>query len=97
MGQYTRQLRSDWTDAWESGRGPDPLPMPLQSMISEPVLRRIDGLAAKGDEGARALATYWVGQGVGMMNAVKSARQVVYEFAEDYLEAAERLAGSLAD
>ncbi len=96
-GKPTRQLRSDWTDAWESGVAPGPLPMPLQSMISEPALRRVDTLAAAGDEGARALATYWVGQGVGLMNAVKPARQVVYEFAEDYLAAAERLADSLGD
>jgi NAD(P)H-dependent flavin oxidoreductase YrpB (nitropropane dioxygenase family) len=96
-GKPTRQLRSDWTDAWESGSGPDPLPMPLQAMISEPALRRIDTLATRGDEGARALATYWVGQGVGLMNSVKSAKQVVYEFAEDYLAAAERLAGTLGD
>lgn len=94
-GKPTRQLKSDWTEAWESGEGPKPLPMPLQSMISEPVLRRIDTLAASGDEGARALATYWVGQGVGLMNSVKPARQVVYEFAEDYLAAVERLRESL--
>jgi NAD(P)H-dependent flavin oxidoreductase YrpB (nitropropane dioxygenase family) len=96
-GKPTRQLKSDWTEAWESGNAPEPLPMPLQSMISEPALRRIDTLAAKGDEGARALATYWVGQGVGLMNSVKPARQVVYEFAEDYLAAAERLRDLLAD
>src|SRR6185312_11543603 len=96
-GKPTRQLKSDWTEAWESGNGPEPLPMPLQSLISEPVLRRIDTLAANGDEGARALATYWVGQGVGLMNSTKPAKQVVYEFAEDYLAAAERLANSLGD
>jgi NAD(P)H-dependent flavin oxidoreductase YrpB (nitropropane dioxygenase family) len=96
-GKPTRQLKSDWTEAWESGLGPDPLPMPLQSIISEPALRRIDTLAAKGDDGARALATYWVGQGVGLMNTVKPARQVVYEFAQDYLAAAERLSDSLGD
>jgi NAD(P)H-dependent flavin oxidoreductase YrpB (nitropropane dioxygenase family) len=96
-GKPTRQLKSDWTKAWESGQGPQPLPMPLQSIISEPALRRIDTLAANGDEGARALATYWVGQGVGLMNTVKSARQVVYEFAQDYLAAAERLSDSLGD
>jgi NAD(P)H-dependent flavin oxidoreductase YrpB (nitropropane dioxygenase family) len=96
-GKPTRQLKSDWTEAWESGLGPDPLPMPLQSIVSEPALRRIDTLAAKGDAGARALATYWVGQGVGLMNAVKPARQVVYEFAQEYLAAAERLSDSLGD
>ena len=45
---------SDWTDAWDADHAPEPLPMPLQSMISEPALRRIDTLAANGDEGARA-------------------------------------------
>jgi NAD(P)H-dependent flavin oxidoreductase YrpB (nitropropane dioxygenase family) len=94
-GKYSRQLRSDWTQAWESVEAPDPLPMPLQAMISGPALDRIDALAAHGDEGAQALATYWVGQGVGLMNGVKSAKQVVYEFAADYLEAAERLTNSL--
>jgi NAD(P)H-dependent flavin oxidoreductase YrpB (nitropropane dioxygenase family) len=96
-GKLSRQLRSDWTDAWESGAGPEPLQMPLQSMLSEPVLRRVDGLAAAGDPGARALATYWVGQGVGLMNSVKSVKQLVYEFVQDYIEAAERLARSLED
>src|SRR6202040_4020506 len=49
-GKPTRQLKSDWTEAWESGHAPEPLPMPLQSMITEPALRRVDTLAAKGDE-----------------------------------------------
>jgi NAD(P)H-dependent flavin oxidoreductase YrpB (nitropropane dioxygenase family) len=96
-GKPSRQLRSDWTDAWLPGRGPDPLPMPLQSMLSELPMRRVDDLAARGHDGARALATYWVGQGVGSMNSVKPAKQVVYEFAEDYLAAAERLGSSLSD
>ena len=28
-GKYSRQLRSPWTDAWESEEAPEPLPMPL--------------------------------------------------------------------
>jgi NAD(P)H-dependent flavin oxidoreductase YrpB (nitropropane dioxygenase family) len=97
-GKPSRQLVSDWTDAWapnEGGR--TPLPLPLQSMLVEPTLRRIDALAATGHPGAQALATYFVGQGVGLMNKVKPAREVVLEFIEDYVAAAERLGGSLAD
>jgi NAD(P)H-dependent flavin oxidoreductase YrpB (nitropropane dioxygenase family) len=95
-GKPSRQLVSDWTDAWLPHEGgQQPLPLPLQSMISEPALRRIDKLAASGHPGAQALATYWVGQGVGLMNKVKPAREVVLEFIEDYLAAAERLSGSL--
>ncbi len=96
-GKYTRQLRSTWTDAWAADDAPIPLPMPLQSLVSEPALARIDKLAQAGDPGARALATYWVGQGVGLMNSPQSVRSVVQDFMEDFAEAAERLAGIMED
>ncbi len=97
-GKPSRQLVSDWTDAWapKSG-GRQPLPLPLQSMLSEPALRRIDKLAATGHPGAQALATYWVGQGVGLMNKTKPVREVVLDFIEDYVAAAERLNKSLEE
>jgi NAD(P)H-dependent flavin oxidoreductase YrpB (nitropropane dioxygenase family) len=90
-GKPSRQLRSAWTDAWESAGSPGALPMPLQSLISEPALRRVDALAAGGHAGARELATYWVGQGVGLMTSVRPAAEVVREMAEDLLAATERL------
>jgi NAD(P)H-dependent flavin oxidoreductase YrpB (nitropropane dioxygenase family) len=96
-GKPSRQLKSDWTAAWDSAKSPGALPMPLQSLLSEPVMRRIDTLAERGDPGAQALATYWVGQGVGLMNKVRPVRDVVYEMAEDFAAAAERLAQVLAD
>lgn len=92
-GKYSRQIRSPWTDAWESDEAPDPLPMPLQSLVSEPALGKVIKLAESGHEGARQLATYWVGQGVGMMTQTLSAKQVVYDFMEDFLAAGERLGG----
>ncbi|WP_099025377.1 NAD(P)H-dependent flavin oxidoreductase [Mycolicibacterium palauense] len=97
-GKPSRQLVSDWTAAWQPAEGGrKPLPLPLQSMLVEPVLRRVDKLAAAGHPGAQALATYFVGQGVGLMNRVKPAREVVLEFIEDYVAAAERLGDSLAE
>ena len=90
-GKPSRQLRSTWTDAWDSGSSPDPLPMPLQSLVSEPALRKIDKLSQSGHEGARELATYWVGQGVGLMNQESSVRNVMQDFQEDFLAACERL------
>ncbi len=96
-GKHSRQLRSPWTDAWESPGAPTPLPMPLQSLVSEPALRKIDKLSESGHAGARELATYWVGQGVGLMNQSKSVRAVVQEFKEDFLTAYERLNTCLAD
>lgn len=94
-GKPARQLSSDWTRAWEPGVGPGSLPMPLQSMLVEPALRRIDALAERNHVGATELATYFVGQGVGLMNTVRSVREVVYDFAVDYVEATERLTATL--
>ena len=97
-GKPSRQLVSDWTNAWAPNPGGRaPLPLPLQAMVAEPALRRIDKLAQNGHPGAQALSTYWVGQGVGLMNKIKPAREVVLEFIEDYLNAAERLCRSIED
>ena len=94
-GKYTRQLRSPWTDAWESADAPEPLPAPLMSLVSEPALRKVTKLAEGGHAGARQLATYFVGQGVGLMNSIQDTRTVVREFMEDYLAAVERLSATV--
>ncbi len=96
-GKFSRQLRSPWTDAWESEKAPESLPMPLQSLVAEPPLAKVAKLAEGGHEGARQLATYWVGQGVGLMNEIQSTRDVMREFMEDYIEATERLSSALED
>ncbi len=90
-GKHSRQLVSPWTEAWESEKAPDPLPMPLQPMVAEPALQKVNKLAEGGHVGARDLSTYWVGQGVGLMNASISASDVVQEFKEDFISAYERL------
>ena len=66
--------------------------MPLQPMVAEPALTKVNKLAEGGHEGAKELSTYWVGQGVGLMNQTISASDVVQEFKEDFIEAYERLA-----
>jgi len=96
-GKPSRQLRSPWTDAWEAEGAPKPLPMPLQSLVSEPALRKVDKLSEGGHEGAKALATYWVGQGVGLMNEAMGAGQVVQEFKTDWIAACERLNGFIGE
>ncbi len=90
-GKHSRQLRSSWTDAWERPDAPEPLGRPLQRLISEPALRKVEKLSEIGHQGAQALATDWVGQGVGLMNASQSVRSVVYGFKEDFIDAYERL------
>jgi NAD(P)H-dependent flavin oxidoreductase YrpB (nitropropane dioxygenase family) len=96
-GKPSRQLRSAWTAAWAAPDSPAPLPMPLQSLISEPVLRRVDTLAEGGDPHAAELATYFVGQGVGLLDQVRPAREVVHAMAEEFLTATGRLTAFVSD
>jgi NAD(P)H-dependent flavin oxidoreductase YrpB (nitropropane dioxygenase family) len=96
-GKYSRQLRSPWTDAWESGEAPEPLPMPLQSLVSEAPLAKVTKLAESGHEGAKQLATSFVGQGVGLIESIQDTRTVVREFMEDYLAAVERMSATLEE
>jgi NAD(P)H-dependent flavin oxidoreductase YrpB (nitropropane dioxygenase family) len=86
-GKFSRQIKSAWTEAWEGPDSPRPLQMPYQTLLSEPALRLALRAAERGNEKARELVTYWVGQCVGLTDSVKSTRAVVTEFMEDYAEA----------
>ncbi len=86
-GKPARQLRSAWTDAWEGPESPGPLPMPLQGILSEPAMRRVTQAAEAGNEQARALVSYFVGQGVGLVDGVRSVRNVMLDFMTEYAEA----------
>ena len=86
-GKFSRQLRSTWHDKWEAPGAPAALPMPLMGVLVEPVLQQINNAALKGNAQACALVTYFVGQGVGLIDGVKSATRVVQDFKEDFAEA----------
>jgi len=97
-GKPARQLRSVWTDAWD--RAPDSpgaLPMPLQSIISRDAFNSIDRAATAGNAQARDLVSYFVGQGVGLIDSVRSAGAVVQEFKEDFVDAVEHMNALLAE
>jgi len=97
-GKPARQLRSTWTEAWErSPNSPKALPLPLMSMISRDALRSVDRSAAAGNPKAREMVTYFVGQGVGLIDSVRSAGQVVQDFKQDFLAAVEHLGGLLEE
>jgi NAD(P)H-dependent flavin oxidoreductase YrpB (nitropropane dioxygenase family) len=90
-GKFSRQLKSAWTEAWELPEAPEPLPMPYQTILSEPALRAALHAAEQGNAKARELVTYWVGQCVGLTDTVKSCRAVVQEFMEDFAAAIEEM------
>ena len=84
-GKPARQLRTPWTDAWDDPKGPGPLPMPLQFMLTAEAQTRI------GRSNDPALAGSPVGQIVGRMNHVRSTRDVVFDLVEGAVRAIERL------
>lgn len=94
-GKPARQLKTAWHDAWDASDGPGTLPMPLMGMVSEPAFARIEREAAAGNGEARELVSYFVGQGVGLVEQVRSSRQVVQDFREEFLDAVGSLAGSV--
>ena len=97
-GKPARQLRSAWTEAWErSPDSPGPLPMPLMSLVSEAALAAASRAAEAGNPKARDLVTYFVGQGVGLIDEVRGATEVVQTFKQEFLGAIERMNALLED
>jgi NAD(P)H-dependent flavin oxidoreductase YrpB (nitropropane dioxygenase family) len=91
-GKPARMLRSAWTEEWERADAPAPLPMPLQSALVGEAQLRIRRSSGPAGSGAHALANWFVGQVVGSMTQVKSARQVVLDMVTEYAEVAARFA-----
>ena len=94
-GKPARQLRSAWTDEWDGPETPMPLGMPMQPVLVDGALQRIDRAAHRPGSGAEKLANYFVGQIVGSMNRSKPAAQVVYEMIDEFIEAAQSLGRQL--
>jgi len=94
-GKPARLLRSAWTDEWNRDDTPDPLGMPLQPMLIDGAMARINRAAHHAGSGAEKLVTYPVGQIVGSMNKSRPAGRVVMDMVEEFIESAESLAGQL--
>ena len=94
-GKPARQLRTAWHQAWDSPDGPGALPMPLMGMVSEPSFQRIEKAVLGGNQQARELVSYFVGQGVGLIDQVRGARAVVQEFREEFAAAVIGLAAMM--
>jgi len=90
-GKHARQLKSAWTDEWENPETPMPLGMPMQPVLINEAITRINRAAHRDGTGAAELANYFVGQIVGSMNRSKPTSQVVYEMVEEFIDATERL------
>ncbi|MGE0386826.1 MAG: nitronate monooxygenase [Gammaproteobacteria bacterium] len=96
-GKPSRQLRSAWHDAWHGPESPGELGMPHMGLVSQPAFARIDKAVAAGNAQALPLVSYFVGQGVGLVDGVKSATAVVQEFKTEFVEAFESLQSALSE
>jgi len=91
-GKPARQLRTAWTDAWESAESPGTLPLPLQYMATSDAVNRIHYHAAHTPSSrASELLGSPVGQIVGRMNRIRPAAEIVEEMAAELRRTIARL------
>ncbi|MGQ0830932.1 MAG: nitronate monooxygenase [Microthrixaceae bacterium] len=94
-GKPARQLKSAWTEEWDDPSTPQPLGMPIQPVLVNAALDRIDRAAYRKGSGAEQLANYFVGQIVGSMNTSKTSAQVVFDMVDEFIEVTQSLAHQL--
>ncbi|MDQ0779363.1 NAD(P)H-dependent flavin oxidoreductase YrpB (nitropropane dioxygenase family) [Streptomyces aurantiacus] len=84
-GKPARQLRTEWTDAWDDPAGPGTLPMPLQGLLVAEAVSRIQ------KHEVEPLLGTPVGQIVGRMNSERSVQEVVDDLTRGFEKAVDRL------
>lgn len=84
-GKPARQLRTEWTDAWDDPSGPEPLPMPLQGLLVADAISRIQKYEIE------PLLGTPVGQIVGRMTEERSVQAVIDDLTRGFERAIARI------
>ncbi|MEU2775321.1 nitronate monooxygenase [Streptomyces sp. NPDC007162] len=84
-GKPARQLRTEWTDAWDDPAGPGTLPMPLQGLLVAEALTRIQ------KHEVEPLLGTPVGQIVGRMTGERSVQAVFDDLTRGFEQAVDRI------
>ncbi|MFF4536095.1 NAD(P)H-dependent flavin oxidoreductase [Streptomyces aureus] len=84
-GKPARQLRTEWTDAWDDPHGPGTLPMPLQGLLVADAVSRIQKYEVE------PLLGTPVGQIVGRMNSERSVQEVFDDLTRGFERAVDRI------
>ncbi len=82
-GKPARIIRSKWTDAWEQA-DINPLPMPYQGAVSGPAM------AAASRDGRADVNPGFAGQGMGMIQAIRPAKEIFADIVDSAQESFER-------
>lgn len=88
-GKPARQLVTEWSKAWDAEDSPQPLPMPLQFMLTAEAVGRIHRHAQS--TGETALLAQPVGQIVGRMNAIRPTADIVAGMVDEFHQTRRRL------
>ncbi len=86
-GKPCRMLKNEWTDAWESADGPQPLGMPLQYMVSGMAV----AAGRRQPETVAEIGFNPVGQVVGQLGRVEKTSTVIERWVQEYVDATVRL------
>ncbi|MFH8986105.1 NAD(P)H-dependent flavin oxidoreductase [Streptomyces varsoviensis] len=84
-GKPARQLRTEWTDAWDDPHSPGTLPMPLQGLLVAEAVSRIQKYEVD------ALLGTPVGQIVGRMNSERPVQAVFDDLTAGFERAIDRI------
>ncbi|GAB2941856.1 NAD(P)H-dependent flavin oxidoreductase [Streptomyces heilongjiangensis] len=84
-GKPARQLRTEWTDAWDDPHGPGALPMPLQGLLVADAVSRIQKYEVD------PLLGTPVGQIVGRMTSERSVQAVFDDLTRGFEQAVDRV------
>ena len=88
-GKPARMLKNKWTEAWDNPDNPDPLPMPLQGMITFDAMRRTSMYAGTGN--TQDVSFNAAGQVIGQVNQIETVKDVMYRLINEYLDSIDRL------
>lgn len=89
-GKPVRRFRGGFVRAWEGTGAPDPLPMPLQSVLVEQVFKKMRNHQVEG------LLSPPCGQGIGMMVEHTDVRNIFLDMLSEFGETMEKL-GEIRD
>ncbi|MFI8236812.1 NAD(P)H-dependent flavin oxidoreductase [Streptomyces sp. NPDC085866] len=84
-GKPARQLRTEWTEAWDDPAGPGTLPMPLQGLLVAEAVSRIQKYEVE------PLLGTPVGQIVGRMTSERSVQAVFDDLTRGFEQAVDRI------
>jgi NAD(P)H-dependent flavin oxidoreductase YrpB (nitropropane dioxygenase family) len=90
-GFTMRTLKSKWHEEWARPDAPKPAPAPYQLLLFAEIKQ------SAMDWGLEPFITEAAGQGVGFVNTMKPARQIVFDMVEEALSVFEEVTGELED